>query len=477
MSLIERSFQEKIVLVGVLSRSQSVDELTADLLELKELVHTAGALVVDTVIQRRDVIDSKTYIGRGKAEELKTICYDLDVDTVVFDNDLTPVQQRNLEHILGRTAIDRTAVILDIFAQNAKSEEGKMQVELALLNYRLPRLRGRGLMLSQQGGGIGTRGPGETQLEVDRRQLLATKTRLERRLKKLMVVADTQRRLRNKNNQYRVSLVGYTNAGKSTLLNSLVNSDEFVADQLFATLDTKIRKLVLKDENLVLISDTVGFIRKLPHHLVEAFKSTLSEIKDSDLLLHVVDGSADDPLRQIEAVDSVLNDLQLNDIPQLLVINKSDLNHENCLVLATKFDNSVVISAKDCLNLESLKDMIYASYLNSVGTAVVAIPDFRADIVIKLNDRILGSFDLKVDVDWVSEFRNELNDKFMALLSMMMKNDYDLRLDDRQSIFELAGELAERTFKSMDSGNYTVAIVPITSQEIAVYRKYILKLI
>jgi hypothetical protein len=146
-------------------------------------------------------------------------------------------------------------------------------------------------------------------------------------------------------------------------------------------------------------------------------------------------------------------------------------------VLATKFDNSVVISAKDCLNLESLKDMIYASYLNSVGTAVVAIPDFRADIVIKLNDRILGSFDLKVDVDWVSEFRNELNDKFMALLSMMMKNDYDLRLDDRQSIFELAGELAERTFKSMDSGNYTVAIVPITSQEIAVYRKYILKLI
>ena len=245
MSLIERSFRERIILVGMVRPPATPEQIEAHLDELALLVDTAGADVVERVVQRRDRPDPATYVGRGKAEELRRLSMELDSDTVVFDDELTPAQQRNLEKILGRTAIDRTAVILDIFAQNAHTPEGKAQVELALLRYRLPRLRGRGTSLSQQAGGIGTRGPGETQLEVDRRRLLRRMSRLEAELEALTKNRRTQRKARRRGRLRSVSLVGYTNAGKSSLLNHLTDAGVLVEDRLFATLDPRTRRLQL----------------------------------------------------------------------------------------------------------------------------------------------------------------------------------------------------------------------------------------
>jgi GTP-binding protein HflX len=316
----------------------------ADLEELEELVGTAGADVVGRVIQRREQPDPATYLGRGKAQELKELSENSDADTVVFDDELSPAQQRNLEQILGRTAIDRTAVILDIFAQNARSQEGRAQVELALLRYRLPRLRGKGLSLSQQAGGIGTRGPGETQLEVDRRRLLRRIGRLETDLRKLDATRRTQRRARTRSRQRSVSLVGYTNAGKSTLLNRLTGSGVVVENRLFSTLDPRTRRLALPGGETVFVSDTVGFVRKLPHQLVEAFRSTLDEVREADLLLHVVDGSAAEPEAQIDAVRSVLGEIGAAQVPELLVVNKSDLA-PSARKLTERHEGAVVVSA------------------------------------------------------------------------------------------------------------------------------------
>jgi GTP-binding protein HflX len=275
MTLIERTFREKIILVGVARSGSMLEETEAHLDELALLVGTAGADVAARIVQRRDTPDPATFIGKGKAEELRELSLAVDADTVVFDDELSPAQQRNLEKLLGRTAIDRTAVILDIFAQNAHTLEGKAQVELALLRYRLPRLRGRGKGLSQQAGGIGTRGPGETQLEVDRRRLLRRMTRLEVELRELTSNRRLQRKSRRRSRLQSVSLVGYTNAGKSTLLNRLTGAGVLVEDRLFATLDPRTRRLDLPGGESVLRSDTVGFVRKLPHQLVEAFRSTL----------------------------------------------------------------------------------------------------------------------------------------------------------------------------------------------------------
>ncbi|HEY5098217.1 MAG TPA: GTPase HflX, partial [Acidimicrobiales bacterium] len=265
-----------------------------------------------------------TYLGRGKADELLSVCLAVDADTVVFDDDLSPAQQRNLEKILGRTAIDRTAVILDIFAQNARTPEGRAQVELALLRYRLPRLRGRGRSFSQQAGGIGTRGPGETALEVDRRRLVQRMTRLEADLRRLGQTRRTQRKGRARSRQRTVSLVGYTNAGKSTLLNRVCGSDVLVQNRLFSTLDPRTRQLDLPGGETVLVTDTVGFVRKLPHQVVEAFRSTLEEVGESDLILHVVDGSAPDLEGQVDAVRTVLAAIGADGLPELLVVNKVD---------------------------------------------------------------------------------------------------------------------------------------------------------
>ncbi len=314
------------MLVGVVFGWSSLPVVESDLDELALLVDTAGADVVARMVQRRERPDPATFLGRGKAQELREVSVTCDADTVVFDDELSPAQQRNLEQILGRTAIDRTAVILDIFAQNARSQEGKAQVELALLRYRLPRLRGRGLSLSQQAGGIGTRGPGETQLEVDRRRLLRRIDRLESDLRRVSATRRTQRKARERSRQHTVSLVGYTNAGKSTLLNNLTGAGVVVENRLFSTLDPRTRRLTLPGGETLLVSDTVGFVRKLPHQLVEAFRSTLEEVRDADLLLHVVDGSAPDPEAHIEAVRSVLDEIGASSVPELLVVNKIDRN-------------------------------------------------------------------------------------------------------------------------------------------------------
>jgi GTP-binding protein HflX len=323
-TLISRTVRERIVLVGVTFPHSTLAVTEAGLDELELLVGTAGADVMERIIQRRTTPDPATYLGRGKAEELLSVCLAVDADTVVFDDDLSPAQQRNLEKILGRTAIDRTAVILDIFAQNARTPEGRAQVELALLRYRLPRLRGRGRSFSQQAGGIGTRGPGETALEVDRRRLVRRMTRLESDLRRLDQTRRTQRKGRSRSRQRTVSLVGYTNAGKSTLLNRMCGSDVLVQNRLFSTLDPRTRQLDLPGGETVLVTDTVGFVRKLPHQVVEAFRSTLEVVGESDLIIHVVDGSAPDFEGQVDAVRTVLAEIGADGLPELLVVNKAD---------------------------------------------------------------------------------------------------------------------------------------------------------
>jgi GTP-binding protein HflX len=381
VSLIERRFRERIVLVGVVFPWTSLDQVEADLDELALLVDTAGADVVSRVVQRRDRPDPATFVGSGKAEELHQVSESVDADTVVFDDELTPAQQRNLEKILGRTAIDRTAVILDIFAQNARSQEGKAQVELALLRYRLPRLRGRGHALSQQAGGIGTRGPGETQLEVDRRRLLRRMARLESDLGALGDTRRTQRRARLRSRRRAVSLVGYTNAGKSTLLNRLTGAGVVVEDRLFSTLDPRTRRLSLPGGEVVLVADTVGFVRKLPHQLVEAFRSTLEVVREADLLLHVVDGSAEDPESQIEAVRTVLGEIDAADVPELLVVNKADRAGDAAHRLAARHGDACVVSARTGEGIDDL--------LLSMGTRLRAadrmvrlrVPFDRGDVL------------------------------------------------------------------------------------------------
>jgi len=380
VSLIERSFRERIVLVGVAVPPATVEEEEAHLDELALLVDTAGADEAARVLQRRDAPDPATYVGKGKAEELREISLEVDADTVVFDDELTPAQSRNLEKILGRTAIDRTAVILDIFAQNARTQEGKAQVELAQLRYRLPRLRGRGKALSQQGGGIGTRGPGETQLEVDRRRLLRRMTKLEAELVELSKNRRNQRKSRARSRLHSVSLVGYTNAGKSTLLNQLTDAGVLVEDRLFATLDPRTRRLDLPGGESVLLSDTVGFVRKLPHQLVEAFRSTLEVVKESDLLVHVVDASASDPQEQIDAVRSVLAEIGAGDVPELLAINKADVAPE-AKRLAERHPGSVSISALTGDGVDDLLATIGDRLRAMADVVELLVPYERGDVI------------------------------------------------------------------------------------------------
>lgn len=345
-TLIERSFRERIVLVGVTLAGHTDDETEDGLDELSLLIDTAGADEAARVTQRRDTPDSTWYIGKGKVEELREVCLAVDADTVVFDNELTPAQQYNLEKALGRTALDRTAVILDIFAQNAHTQEGKAQVELAMLRYRLPRLRrGAKAGLSQQGGGIGTRGPGETRLEVDRRRIMRRIEKLERDLKNLARTRETQRKGRSRSGLASVVIVGYTNAGKSTLLNALTSAGVLAEDRLFATLDPTTRRLSLPGGEPVLVTDTVGFIRALPHGLVESFKSTLEVAKQADMLVHVVDASAVHPEQQITAVREVLSEISADQVPEFIVFNKIDTLEDRGAQLIADYQGSVGVSA------------------------------------------------------------------------------------------------------------------------------------
>jgi GTP-binding protein HflX len=385
MSLIDRSFREKIILVGVVSWPRSAEEVEASLDELGLLIDTAGADEVGRVIQRRDSPDPATYIGHGKAEELRRLSETLDADTVVFDEELSPAQQRNLEKVLGRTAIDRTAVILDIFAQNARTEEGKAQVELALSQYRLPRLRGRGIALSQQAGRIGTRGPGETQLEEDRRRITRRMRKLEAELKNLEATRRTQRRSRGRSAYREVSLVGYTNAGKSTLLNCLAGADALVENRLFSTLDPRTRRLELPGGEAVLVTDTVGFVRKLPHLLVDAFHATLEVVSTADLLVHVVDGSAADPLGQVEAVRSVLAEIGATEVPELLAVNKADRSPRAAARLAASYPGSVALSAMTGRGVPELLRAIADRLRAFDRTVELSVPVARGDIVAALH--------------------------------------------------------------------------------------------
>jgi len=387
VTLIERHRRERIVLVGVAIPPTTVETTESSLDELAALVDTAGADEADRVVQRRDTPDPATFVGKGKAHELREISETVDADTVVFDDELSPGQSRNLEKILGRTAIDRTAVILDIFAQHAHTQEGKAQVELALLRYRLPRLRGKGKTLSQQAGRIGTRGPGETQLEVDRRRLLRRATKLEAELRELTQNRRTQRKSRARSRLQTVALVGYTNAGKSTILNRLTRADVLVEDRLFATVDPTTRRLELPGGERVLVTDTVGFVRKLPHQLVEAFRSTLEEVAEADLLLHVVDASSPDPEAHIDAVRTVLTELGADHVPELIAFNKTDRVDDRSVVdrLLDRHTGSVPVSAHTGDGVDGLLAAM-GDELRAVARIVeLLVPYDRGDVMAALH--------------------------------------------------------------------------------------------
>ncbi len=335
---------EKVMLISTDSE-ESLDELAS-------LAETAGAMVITRVIQNRQKPDSATYIGSGKAEELSLTCQALEIDLAILDDELTGAQQKNLENILGVRVIDRTALILDIFAQRAQSAEGKLQVELAQMKYRLPRLTGLGTSLSRLGGGIGTRGPGETRLEVDRRRIRKRIDDLEGQLKEIKKQRDLRRARREKTGQTTVALVGYTNAGKSTLLNALSGADVLVEDKLFATLDPVMRNVDLPENRSCLVVDTVGFIRKLPHQLVQAFRSTLEEALYADLLVVVSDLSSPHYAQQRATVFEVLNDLGASDKPILEALNKADQAHIGGMIEPA---DAILISAKQGAGLDKLK--------------------------------------------------------------------------------------------------------------------------
>ncbi len=380
---LDRAFRERIVLVGMAGGRGGVAAAEASLDELALLVDTAGADTVARVLQRRDHPDRATFVGRGKVQEILELAVAHDADTVVFDDELTPAQQFNLERVLGRTALDRTAVILDIFAQHATSTEGKTQVELAQLRYNLPRLR-QTKAFSQQAGGIGTRGPGETQLEVDRRRLVRRIHKLERDLRSISARRETQRKARHRSPYSVVSIVGYTNAGKSTLLRRLTGADVKVEDQLFATVDPTTRRLGLPGGEQVLLIDTVGFVKKLPHTLVEAFKSTLEVAASADLLIHLVDGAGPDPDGHILAVREVLDAIGAGDVEQLLVFNKLDRSPE-VKRLVDLHPGSVGISAETGQGIDDLLTAVGDRLRAGTQLFELRIPFARGDIIASLH--------------------------------------------------------------------------------------------
>jgi GTPase len=375
--------RQRALLVGVVVGGANVDEAERSLAELALLVDTAGADPVDSEMVKRGSLDPALYIGKGKAAELADLARAADVDVVVFDNRLTPAQQRNLQKVFEVDVVDREALILDIFAQHAHSRTGAIQVELALLRYNLPRLRGKGVTLSQQTGGIGARrGPGETKLETDRRRIEQRITRLERELTEVNKVRRTQSKSRRRSEVPVVSLVGYTNAGKSTLLNHLTDAGVLAEDQLFSTLDSTVRRFQLPDGRPILISDTVGFVRRLPHHLVEAFRSTLEEVNKADLLLHLVDSSDAEPEEQIAAVHDVLEQIGARQVPELLVLNKTDAVDSGTIArLQNLHPEAVPVSALQGTGIDHLVEALSERLVSDVSLVRLEIPYSRADIV------------------------------------------------------------------------------------------------
>ena len=338
--------KEKVIIAGLHTGSRDYINDTTDesMRELAELVDTAGGEVVGEMVQNRPMPEGATYLGEGKLMELKLAIEDTDATLVVFDDELSPIQLRNISDILGVRVLDRSMLILDIFAMRARSGEGKLQVELAQLKYQLPRLRGMGLELSRTGGGIGTRGPGETKLESDRRHIRTRIAALEEQIREIKKHRDLLRKRRRKDGHIVCAIVGYTNAGKSTLLNRLTDAGVFAEDKLFATLDTTSRAITLEDNRQIIMIDTVGFIRKLPHYLIEAFKSTLEEAAEADFIIHVIDASSSEADNRIKVVCDVLDEIGAGGKPYINVYNKCDL--QNCSIASDNGGKNVFISAK-----------------------------------------------------------------------------------------------------------------------------------
>lgn len=368
---------ERAILIGMeWGRNDSLWTVDDSLEELKQLADTAGATVIKKFIQKRPKPDPAFFIGRGKVQELALYAQQENIDLCIFDDELSPAQQRNIESVMGIRILDRTALILDIFAQRARTNEGKLQVELAQLQYTLPRIMGKGLMLSRLGGGIGTRGPGETKLEVDRRRIRDRIAFIKDQIEKIKAVRSLHRSKRKKNNVFEVSLVGYTNAGKSTLLNTLTNSDIYAKDQLFATLDPTTRQLTLPNKQEIIITDTVGFIQRLPHQLIAAFRSTLEVVTEADLLVHVIDVSHELYKEQAAAVHEVLKEIGAETKPVITVYNKIDKLPPDSKLgdrLALEED-TVCISAAKKLNLESLQQMIESHLKSKAVEVTLCIP-------------------------------------------------------------------------------------------------------
>lgn len=379
---------EKVVLVGIWTEG-TAEMADNSLEELRALAETAGSEVMEGLIQRRDKPDPSTYIGSGKLEDLRAIVRATGADTVICDGELSPSQLRTLEDKLKVKVVDRTALILDIFAQHAKSREGKAQVELAQIAYLLPRLRGWGDSLSRQvggraagGAGIGGRGPGETKIETDRRRIRDKMAKLRREITEMKIARDTKRQERRRNNIPSVAIAGYTNAGKSSLLNALTGAGVLVENALFATLDPTVRKSQTAEGRVYTLSDTVGFVRHLPHQLIDAFKSTLEEVSGADLIVHVVDGSHPDPFEQIRAVREVITEIGGGDIPEIIAINKVDIaSPEIVMELLRKEKNSYAFSVKSGFGLEGLLHAIEKSLPHPSVEIDSVIPYHRGDLV------------------------------------------------------------------------------------------------
>ncbi|WP_035161855.1 GTPase HflX [Caloranaerobacter azorensis] len=381
---------ERVLLVGVDLQKKSQISIESSMKELEELVKAAGGIPISSIVQKRNKIDSSYFIGKGKVEEIRLYCDELDIDTVVFNDELSGMQIRNIENIVERKIIDRTTLILDIFANRATTKEGKLQVELAQLKYRLPRLVGLGKSLSRTGAGIGTRGPGEKKLEIDRRHILRRISEIERQLQEVKKVREVKRKCRDKSSLPIVALIGYTNAGKSTLLNTILNicgedfenKEVFAYDMLFATLETTLRKAKLPNGHDFLITDTVGFVSKLPTHLIEAFKGTLEEIKYADLLLHVVDCTNKDLDIQIKTTLDVIKDLKVSDKPIITVFNKVDKIREEDLIYNIS-GPKLFISAKEGKNIDKLLSMIQEYFSKKYHKVSLLIPYSDLDIMSK----------------------------------------------------------------------------------------------
>nr|WP_245637427.1 GTPase HflX [Actinomyces vulturis] len=383
---------ERVVLVGLYSGS--ADEAENSLAELAALAETAGSQVLDALLQRRDTPDPATYLGKGKANELADIVAANGADTVIVDSDLAPSQRRGLEDVVKVKVVDRTALILDIFAQHAKSREGKAQVELAQLEYLLPRLRGWGESMSRQAGGrvaggqgIGSRGPGETKIELDRRRIRHRMAKLRRDINAMAPSRETKRGSRHRSQIPSVAIAGYTNAGKSSVLNRLTGAGVMVHDALFATLDPTVRSATTADGRVYTLTDTVGFVRNLPHELVEAFRSTLEEVAGADLLLHVVDAAHPDPVGQVKAVREVIADIPGGaDVPEIIVLNKSDLADSITLAaLRTQYPGCVAVSARTGEGMDELTERIANSLPRPNVEVDVVIGYNRGDLISRIH--------------------------------------------------------------------------------------------